>query len=177
MITWNRSSLYIFWSIGYYVNIKVQEREKKKIISISWTVFLIAFSFNFQDKLINYLSFRLIVAKALVNMYMCLLAKDQWCLGNCDLEVFSIKSINYETKSLLLFHVNMASIITNLEELSKLLWLIDLFLFCYHLSCMKWAFESEFYLGIYVFSYSKSFRFLYHCTNGQWKQQCFEAFQ
>lgn len=110
MITWNRSSLYIFWSIEYYVNIKVQEREKKKIISISWTVFLIAFSFNFQDKLINYLSFRLIVAKALVNMYMCLLAKDQWCLGNCDLEVFSIKSINYETKSLLLFHVNMASI-------------------------------------------------------------------
>lgn len=112
MITWNRSSLYIFWSIGYYVNIKVQEREKKKIyISISWTVFLIAFSFNFQDKLINYLSFRLIVAKALViNMYKCLLAKDQWCLGNCDLEVFSIKSINDETKSLLLFHVNMASI-------------------------------------------------------------------
>lgn len=151
MITWNRSSLYIFWSIGYYVNIKVQEREKKKIISISWTVFLIAFSFNFQDKLINYLSFRLIVAKALVNMYMCLLAKDQWCLGNCDLEVFSIKSINYETKVIAIISCKYGMYhgrysITNLEELSKLLWLIDLFLFCYHLSCIKWAFESEFYL-------------------------------
>lgn len=129
MITWNRSSLYIFWSIEYYVNIKVQEREKKKkIISISWTVFLIAFSFNFQDKLINYLSFRLIVAKALViNMYKCLLAKDQWCLGNCDLEVFSIKSINYETKVIAIISCKYGKYhgrhsITNLEELSFLFW-------------------------------------------------------